>query len=354
MNDFSGAVLTLALKICVAVGLYDLAVVSAATKASALNVLAAAKAQSFDVAGHLLTALTVPEHLAAGWASIEHLGGGTGILLDCASDEASVRAAFLGGKGAPPAPVAEAGIFVVNPNAWKLLDAPFLKQVKDTYNDDKCLDIARQMAAAGIWHVPTLIRSKTMAMSDAAVFRTDPNLQYINPTIRALWESLAVRFTTDVRNVSADAATAFEQFYAAQRSLVRVLKQTGAKLVTGSDLGGIWVLPGLGLHAEFGELAAAGLTPLEILQATTLNGAKFLKREATMGTVAVGKNADLVVLDANPIADVANLNKIAAVILKGKLYAKSDLDKLKSDVAALNSRATVQNFSTVVDNSHTH
>jgi imidazolonepropionase-like amidohydrolase len=67
-----------------------------------------------------------------------------------------------------------------------------------------------------------------------------------------------------------------------QRSLIRVLKQNRAKILAGSDLGGIWVLPSLGLHAEFGEPAAGGLSPLEVLQATTLNGAKFLKREATM------------------------------------------------------------------------
>ena len=66
---------------------------------------------------------------------------------------------------------------------------------------------------------------------------------------------------------------------------------------------------------------------------TTLNGAEFLNRQSTMGTVDVGKNADLVVLDANPITDVANMSKIAAVVLKGKYFSKAALDKQKADVA---------------------
>ena len=66
----------------------------------------------------------------------------------------------------------------------------------------------------------------------------------------------------------------------------------------------------------------------------TLNGAQFLKREAMMGTVAAGKKADLVLLEANPIADAANLSRIAAVVLKGKHFDKAALERLKADVAA--------------------
>ena len=66
---------------------------------------------------------------------------------------------------------------------------------------------------------------------------------------------------------------------------------------------------------------------------TTLNGAEFMNRTATMGTVDEGKNADLVMLDANPVDDAANLSKISAVVLKGKYFSKAALDKMKNDVA---------------------
>jgi|SRR5471030_2927613 len=105
-------------------------------------------------------------------------------------------------------------------------------------------------------------------------------------------------------------------------------------MLAGSDLGGIWIIPGFSLHQECGELAAAGLSPLQILQMVTWNGAQFLHREASMGTVEVGRNADLVLLDANPLADAVNLSKIAAVILKGKHLSRQDIDDLKAGVAA--------------------
>ena len=68
-------------------------------------------------------------------------------------------------------------------------------------------------------------------------------------------------------------------------------------------------------------------------KATTLNGAKFVGREASMGTVEAGKNADLVLLDGNPMVDVANLDRVVAVFLRGKYYSRADLDKLLADVA---------------------
>ena len=82
------------------------------------------------------------------------------------------------------------------------------------------------------------------------------------------------------------------------------------------------------------ELAKAGLSPLEVLQTATLNGAEFLRRTATMGTVEEGKNTDLVLLDANPISAVENLDRIWGVVLRGRYYSKSALDKMKDDIEA--------------------
>ena len=83
--------------------------------------------------------------------------------------------------------------------------------------------------------------------------------------------------------------------------LTRIFEECGVKMMTGSDFGGGWVIPGVSLHQEFDLLEKAGLTPLRILQMTTWNGAEFLKRESTMGTVDEGKDANLVLLDGNPL-----------------------------------------------------
>jgi len=103
-------------------------------------------------------------------------------------------------------------------------------------------------------------------------------------------------------------------------------------MLAGSDMTGIYCIPGFSLHREFRELSKAGLSPLEILQMTTLDGAEFLNRASTMGTVDEGKNADLVLLEANPIEYSENLEKIHAVVLKGRYFPKAELERMKGDV----------------------
>jgi imidazolonepropionase-like amidohydrolase len=139
-----------------------------------------------------------------------------------------------------------------------------------------------------------------------------------------------------------------------QQKIVKMMKLGGVKMLAGSDLGGIWVIPGVSLHQEFRELAASGLSPLEVLQMTTLNAAEFLRREATMGTVEAGKNADLVLLDANPIDDVANLQKISAVIARGKYFSRTSLDTIKNDVAEALNNQPARSLNTVLDSAHRH
>lgn len=97
---------------------------------------------------------------------------------------------------------------------------------------------------------------------------------------------------------------------------------------------GGWLVPGFSLHQEFAELRAAGLTPLQVLQAATLTGAQFAGREYTPGTVEPGKWADLVLLDANPLEDVRNLGRIASVVLRGRHFPRAKLDRMLQQVAA--------------------
>ena len=136
--------------------------------------------------------------------------------------------------------------------------------------------------------------------------------------------------------------------------LTKDLKIGGVKMLAGSDQGGTWIVPGFGLHQEFRELAAAGISPLELLQMTTLNPAQFLNRESTMGTVETGKNSDLVLLDANPVADVSNLTRIWGVVLNGKYFPEPALDRMKIDAAAAYARQQPKSMAMAVDTNHRH
>jgi imidazolonepropionase-like amidohydrolase len=123
-----------------------------------------------------------------------------------------------------------------------------------------------------------------------------------------------------------------KQIFAELREVVRQMHRAGVTLVTGSDIAGPRV-PGFGLHEELILLVEAGLTPMQALQAATLTPAKVLNKANDLGTVEKGKLADLMLLDANPLDDIRNTQRISAVILNGKLLNRAALDRLLEDAA---------------------
>ena len=118
------------------------------------------------------------------------------------------------------------------------------------------------------------------------------------------------------------------------RAAVESLHQRpGANLLAGTD-SPPGAAPGSALHRELQLLVEAGLTPLEALQAATLNPARFLGKEKEMGQVEVGRQADLVLLDGDPTRDIANLNKIAGVVAAGRYYSRRELDEMLAQAEA--------------------
>jgi len=109
---------------------------------------------------------------------------------------------------------------------------------------------------------------------------------------------------------------------------VRIANEAGVTLLTATDVGVPFQIPGLGLHEELARLVEAGLTPLEALQTATLNPARVLDMADSLGTVEAGKLSDLILLDANPLEDITNTRKIRAVVADGQLYLRADLDRL--------------------------
>lgn len=104
-------------------------------------------------------------------------------------------------------------------------------------------------------------------------------------------------------------------------------------MLAGTDSTEPYTFPGFTLHDELAWLVTAGLTPMEALQSATRNAAEFLGRSDRQGTVEVGKDADLVLLRADPLADIHNTQKIEAVILHGKYLSHADLDRMLDTVA---------------------
>jgi imidazolonepropionase-like amidohydrolase len=120
--------------------------------------------------------------------------------------------------------------------------------------------------------------------------------------------------------------------------MVRIFDEEGVKMMAGSDVGGSgWEIPGFALHQEFDQLATAGLTPLRILQMATINAADFLGRTSTMGTLEPGKDADIVLLGADPVENVAHLHDIAGVIRSGRYYSPETLTSTIESIAEAHS-----------------
>jgi imidazolonepropionase-like amidohydrolase len=111
------------------------------------------------------------------------------------------------------------------------------------------------------------------------------------------------------------------------------MHRAGVSFLAGTDVTNPYVFPGFSLHDELALLVEEGkFTPLEALQAATRNPARFLGLEQELGTVEKGKVADLALLDADPLQDVKNTQKIAAVIVGGKLLDRAALDRMLAEV----------------------
>jgi hypothetical protein len=292
------------------------------------------KKQGLDLVGHLFPQVSGTDASNAGMKAYEHLGGTVGnILFDCSTDETTIRQGLMAAAATrplppgPPPPQVIARFLATPTVGTGPAEGALLQRAVDTYSEDRCRAFAKLLAKNGTWQPLTLIRIKTMVMPE--VFQNDPNVKYMPPPVRTMWREVLGAYS----QLPAPTRAALRQLYEYDLKMVKIFKEEGVKIVAGDDLGGGWVVTGFGLHQEFKEMAAGGLTPLEILQATTVNAAAFLRR-TDMGVVEEGKNADLVLLDANPVVAVDNLDRISGVVLKGRYFNKAALDKMKDDVEA--------------------
>jgi imidazolonepropionase-like amidohydrolase len=119
---------------------------------------------------------------------------------------------------------------------------------------------------------------------------------------------------------------------------VRLLNDAGVVILAGTDVGNPFLVPGLSLHRELEQLHRAGLSPLQALQAATVQPARVFGLADSLGTIETGKFADLVLLDANPLGDIANTRRIRAVVANGRLFRRTDLDRFLGEAAAYSRR----------------
>ncbi len=217
------------------------------------------------------------------------------------------------------------------------LEDEFIKGAKSegkflsTYDPKRAAALFALLAKNQTWQCPTLVWERGGNLIDQTDFAHDSRAKYAP----AYWKDATwKRFTEEIEHdFNTDDLATRKAFVAKELDVVNEMHHAGIPFLAGTDTPpGVYIFPGFSLHEELQRFVAAGFTPLEALQTATLNPAKFLGMEDRLGTIEAGKLADMVLLDANPLEDVSNTQKIAAVIVNGRYLSRSELDKMFAGV----------------------
>lgn len=203
--------------------------------------------------------------------------------------------------------------------------------VAATFDPARCRDVGAELARLGVWMVPTLAVLYSVAHLTDSTLRLDPRLRYVPAAMRAGWDpSRDFRF----RMLTPADWIARRDLYRTQLEVFRALHAAGARFLAGTDLANPFVYPGFSLQDELVRFVELGMTPLEALQSATLGPAEFLGATDSLGTVAPGRLADLVLLEANPLEDIRHVARVAVVIADGRVYDRARRDALLAEVEA--------------------
>jgi imidazolonepropionase-like amidohydrolase len=200
------------------------------------------------------------------------------------------------------------------------------EQAMAEFTDAEATRLARKMVAKGTWFDPTLVYYWYRAHQWEFRAGADPRERYVTSSARAQKGFTPLPDNPDIRRAL---AAAFER----SLEITRILHREGVRFLVGADMAAATPYPGSSVHEELAWLVKAGLTPMEALVAGTRNGAEAVGRSGDLGTIEKGKLADLALLDADPLADITNTQKIAAVVANGRLFKREALDKLLEQVA---------------------
>jgi imidazolonepropionase-like amidohydrolase len=199
------------------------------------------------------------------------------------------------------------------------------------YDPARAKTLIALMAKNQTWQVPTLVWERGQWLVDDIDLSHDPLTKYAPASWR---ENTWPMFVTDImKDMDTDPLPVRKQFVQMELDMTLAMFKAGVPFMAGTDTAaGVHIFPGFSLHQELVLFQRAGLTPMQALQTATLNPAKFMGRTADLGTVEKGKLADLVILDEDPLTDIANTQKIRGVVLAGRYFDRAALDKMLRDV----------------------
>jgi hypothetical protein len=210
----------------------------------------------------------------------------------------------------------------------------YAKQSRD-FSDQDAQRFAKLAKENGTWLTPTLIVIERIADQARSLdsIRNLPSFQYVHPLMQSKW------LTSNQYNqrASPQFINHLEKMIDFNNRLVKAFKEAGVPMVAGTDAATSGVVYGFSLHDEIQLLVKAGLTPKEALASATRLPATWLEIDSLVGTVEVGKYADLILLEANPLENIQNTRKISGVFFSGRWVDKEEIATMLSDLAKRNS-----------------
>ena len=271
-----------------------------------------AKRVGIPFGGHVPDAVSVADAADAGQLSMEHL---IKIMDACSSKPTETARGWAEVRSSRTASPAERHALVRR--AMTLSNR--------TFSLAACQPLFERFVRDHTWQVPTLTVLRGSYYAQDSSFRADPRVAYMAKADTAWWmgtvRARAPFFT------ATDVATA-KEYFRHHEEIVGAMHRAGVGVLAGTDVSNPWVYWGFSLHDELAMFVDAGFKPLEALQAATIEPARFLHATDSLGTVAPGKVADLVLLDGDPLADIHNTQRIHAIIVRGQLVDSAARQRL--------------------------
>ena len=190
--------------------------------------------------------------------------------------------------------------------------------------------LVRATKQAGVWNVPTQVLMENLVPAvSLEMLQQRPEMRYVSRETQFKWAEVKRTMLEETGSTPGSMAKTMD----VRRKLIKALHQAGAGLLLGSDAPQIYNVPGFSTHRELEALVGAGVTPYEALETGTRNVAAFFGTLATTGTIEVGKRADLILLDANPLTDIRNTAKQSGVMVRGRWLPKAEIETRLAAIA---------------------
>jgi imidazolonepropionase-like amidohydrolase len=265
---------------------YDLLKIHPGVPLDAFNAMAKrADELKIPFAGHVPAAVGLQRALEARYRSIDHLDGYVEAL-------------------------------VTNPGESQTFGVNLVNQV----DESKIPALVKATRAAGTWQVPTEVLLVNWLNDESPETMAQwPEMKHMPAATVANWVKQKQGFTAKF------SAADRQKLLALRRKLIKALHDGGVPFALGSDAPQTWNVPGFSVHRELQAIVAAGLTPYQALRTGTANVGTYFGTD--VGTIAAGKRADLLLLDANPLQNITNSSKIAGVMVNGRWLSRDEIDK---------------------------